>query len=156
MTTIRQFLGSRDIQQIALHLVFPSSNIVVVSAVDAEERWPLVVEGPEHHINFLKPLMLKMVKMSPMPGEEGSWAGVDHKNSNRLDLFYKYGASIKDRIELLQGKFRYDVVKYADLRISEISVLEIIRDDEQIFEERITLPRGFKNGSIMLPALWLH
>lgn len=166
MANLRRFLGLEDIEYVALHAVFPESSVSLVSPVTSEERWPLVIIGPEHQINFLFPLIRKMLRESPLASDGEGWTGVNHVDAKRLNLFYVYSdekptkSSIVDerskRMELLQSKFRNDAAKYADLKIAEVSVIEVVWDDNVALTDRVSLPRNFKNGNIVLPPIWLH
>ena len=163
MGNLRRFLGLKDIEYVALYAVFPGSPAVLVSPVSLEARWPLVVEGPEHHINFLFPFL----KRSPAASDGGEWMGIEQESATRINLSYVYddaasptlvGVSKKNsmRIELIQITFRQDAAKYANLRFAEISVIEVVWEDRVAMHDRVDLPRGFKNGEITLPSIWLQ
>lgn len=166
MDNLRRFFGLNDIEYIALHAIFPLSSAVLISPVSLEDRWPLIINGPEHHINFLHPLMKHLLKSSPLSSEGEGWIGVNHVNATSLNLFYVYEdtnpSSLQPadknakRIELLQSKFRNDAAKYTSLKFSEISVIEVVWEGKIATSHRVSLPPDFKNGSITLPAVWLH
>ena len=156
---IRRFLGleDREIDKVVLYSVFPYGLITVTSSVELEDRWPVVIEGPEFQLDFLKPLILKMVKLTPEVDEFGTWIGLNREHAQRLNLFYQYGHRLCDRIELLEYKFRRDIVSYANVRLSERTRLEVICQDDSIFETTIGLPEGIKNGEIDIPSvIWQH
>lgn len=171
MDGLRKFLGLKDIEYVALHKVFPGSLAVLISPVSLEDRWPLIIQAPEHHINFLHPLMKRMLKDSPLSEEGGGWIGVNHPDATSLNLFYVYEDYVSStleltaknarRIELLQSKFRNDAARYAGLMFSHVSVIEVAWEDKQVSMRgdvslRVSLPPDFKNGSIVLPLVYLH
>ena len=171
MDTIREFLGLLDIEYIALHLVFPGSLATLASPVIAEGQWPVVIEAPEHQINFLYPLIRRMLKKTPLSDDGEGWVGVMHRDATHLNLYYSYEDPRRStitlleknirRLELLQSKFRADAARYADLMFEKISLVEIVSEKmTPIFKEpmveRVELPPGFKNGTITLPTIWLH
>jgi hypothetical protein len=166
VSRLRRFLGIRDIEYVALRAALPHSSVVLASPVSDEEVWPMVIQGPEHQINFLHPLLVKMQKLSPFLSHGEGWVGVNHESATKLNLFYVYGDKkpvLSDpkeekskKIELLISKFRYDAAKYANLRFAEISVIEVVWNGDVALSGRISLPTGFENGTIILPEIWLH
>ena len=152
---IREFFGLRDkeIDRVALYSVFPWSAIVVVMSVELEDRWPLIIEGPDFQLDFLEPLVSKMVKSSPKADEFGSWVGLYRKNQSQLRLFYRHGWRIQDHIELLEHKFRRDIISYSNVRLSYSSLLEVVCGREAILQAKVGLPADLKNGEIEIPSV---
>lgn len=151
---LRPFLGSADIlQRVAVKKVFPASGIVVLSPVEIHDAWPAVVlEGPEFQINFLYDFLLNLAgKTSSV--EDGKWTGVCKKNAERIDLFYTRGKYWWERILLAEYVFRADAMAYANLKLSEVSELEMVYNNQTTTFTEIPLPDGVKNGEIDLPAI---
>lgn len=124
----RVFLGVDDSQKIILRQVFYGSPLIIVSPVGVPSETYLYVEGPKNHLQFLFPYLVKLVKQAPTdPKDEwGTWTGVEGYNeTGKITLFYHYGASLLDRMTLLEHSFRRDVVFYCGLRLANPSLLEV-------------------------------
>lgn len=151
----RRFYGKEDVQQIALHSVFPATPLTVVSPIELAKEIPLVIEGPADYLTFFYPFFLKLIKLSPIDheGRWGTWGGVTPPHDNRIDLTYHYGWSRIDRLELLEHKFRRDAVFYCDLKLCEETILEVVHFGLTRLRVMLSLPEELSaNGTIVYPA----
>lgn len=150
----RKFYGKEDVQQIALRNIFPATPLTVVSPIDLVHELPLVIEGPHDHLKFFFPFFRKLVKLNPVDpeGRWGTWSGITFSDDNRIDLSYRYGYSRTDRFELLEHKFRRDIVFYCDLKLCEETILEIIQFN-RMDRIMLSLPEELPaNGTIVYPV----
>ena len=156
-TYIRPYCGNVDDQRVTIYGAFPGSPIVVVSPVEIHDPWPaIVLQGPEFQINFLYEYLLRLIEATACE-ESNKWHGIFRRTAERTDIFYKYGEGPWSRIELMEYKFRRDVMRYADIKLAETSILEIVYASQDIFRKPIALPEGVKNGQIELPLVeFLH
>lgn len=151
----RKFYGKEDVQQVTLRSVFPATPITVVSPVDLAKELPLVIEGPADHLTFFYPFFLKLITLSPLDhdGRWGTWGEVTPPHDNRIDLSYHYGYSRVDRFELLEHKFRRDIVFYCDLKLCEETILEIIHFGVMKLHVTLSIPEELSaNGTIVYPT----
>lgn len=151
----RKFYGKSDVQQIALYSVFPNTPLTVVSPIELAKKLPLVIEGPADHLNFFYPFFLKLIKLSPIDheGRWGTWGGVTPPHENHIDLFYHYGWSFVDRFELLEHKFRRDIVFLCDIKLCEETILEVVCFSLVRTRVTLALPEELPhNGSIVYPT----
>jgi len=155
--SIRPFLGNNDIQRVTLYGAFQGSRVNIVSPVEIHDPWPaIVIEGPEFQVNFLHSYLLKLVSAT-VSKDDDKWDGVYRKNAERTDLFYKYSKEPWSRVELMEHRFRRDAMLYGNLKLAEVSLLEIIYADKQVFSQSIGLPIGLKNGEVEIPIVaFLH
>ncbi|TSC78450.1 MAG: hypothetical protein G01um101429_781 [Parcubacteria group bacterium Gr01-1014_29] len=159
----RAFLGTSDTQKIVLHPVFYGSPLSVISPVEAPSETCLYIEGPQDHLQFLFPYLIRLVKQAPIDPQDnwGTWTGVEgYQKTGKLILFYHYGASFADRIFLLEHHFRRDSVFYCGLKLADISFLDVFcRRANFKWYDRFTLtclPEELeKNGIIEFPQLQL-
>ncbi len=107
-----------------------------------------------------------MLRNSPLSECGEGWTGVNHIDASKLYLFYVYEdrkpvlvneiSERSRRIELLVSKFRSDAAKYADLKFRDVSVIEVVWEDNIALSDRVALPKDFNNGKIVLPPIWLQ
>ncbi len=153
---IRKFLGKADVQRITLYGIFPGSNITLASPFEYHKAWPsIVVQGFEFQLNFLYFYLEKFIRREPAEGAVG-WNGILRQSGERVDMTY----SIDSRdpaslIELMEYRFMRDAMIRARLKLSEISILEVVREDKIIFREPVGLPERIENGDIELPLVEL-
>jgi len=122
------------------------------------EKWEngIAIEGPEHHLEFLYPYLLKLVKSSGISEEFGTWTGVKWANENWLNLYFMFGQSLKSMLELLEHKLRRDIVTFCDLKLSEKAVLSVVDHDEPLVVRILDLPYKLsKNGTVEFPPIIL-
>ena len=152
--TIRKFLGNDDVQRITLYGVFPQSNITLTSPVDYHKPWPdVVLQGPEFQLNFLYEYLRKLIGVGSANGSV-CWNGILRQTSDRIDL--TCARDEKDPIsllELMEYRFRCDAMIYSKLKLSEVSILEIVYEEKKLFREPISLPGDIINGDIELPII---
>ena len=156
----REFLGRADGQKLILYPVFSGSPLSVISPIEAPPETYLLVEGPQVHLKFLFPYLVRLVKQAPADPDDmwGTWTGVESfEHTGKLTLFYHHGKAFADRALLLEHHFRRDIVFYSDLRLSEVSFLELCYKDTRVNQHRfvvIGLPEELEqNGSIEFPLL---
>ena len=144
-------------QHITLRSVFPLTSLSISSPLEAPREACLCVEGPKEHLLFLHPHLINLVKQTLYREHDhwGVWVGVQqHDRPPKLVLWYKFGTSLFDKIELLEHKFRRDIVFYSDLKLAEASVLEVVCFGHTLIKSVIGLPEELeKNGSITFPLL---
>lgn len=154
----REFLGTNDSQKIVLRSAFSKSPLVVVSPIETGSRTCLQVEGPKDHLMFLYSFLLMLVKQTPYDPSFrwGTWTGVEgFEETGKLTLFYQYGLSLMDRIQLLEHHFRRDIAFYCDLKLAEVSFLDVVlKNKEVLYNVVVGLPEELeRNGSIEFPFL---
>ncbi len=152
----RWFQGLKDDQAVIVSNVFEGSPIALASGIGLlEDRENgIVIEGPSHHLKFLYPFLLRLRNDSIDSNEFGFWVGVTWSKSKEwLNLFYLFGDSLRDRIELLEHKFRRDIAFSCDLRLSEKARM-IVRLGTKIQAWDIGLPEELgENGHIKFPQI---
>ncbi|MDO8522996.1 MAG: hypothetical protein Q7S12_01765 [bacterium] len=155
--TIRNFFGNTDIQRITLYGIFPGSNVTLTSPFEDHKAWPnMVVQGWEFHLDLLYPHLEKLIRHEQAEGAVG-WNGIIRSGYDRIDMTYAI-----DRndpvclIELMEYRFKCDAMIRAQLKLSEVSILEVVREDKILCREPIGLPEGIKNGDIELPLVILN
>lgn len=151
----RKFYGVSDVQHITLYPVFPATPVSVSSPVEASRETCVCVEGPEEHLSFLYPHLINLVKQSSYREHDrwGTWMGVQRGSQGSLViLWYQFGTSLMDRIELLEHKFRRDLVFYSDLKLADMSFLEVVCFGHTLLKSVIGLPEELeRNGTIVFP-----
>lgn len=152
----RWFEGLKDDQAVIVSNVFEGSPIAVASGIGLlEDRENgIVIEGPSHHLKFLYPFLLKLRNDSIDSNEFGIWVGVTWAKTKKwLNLFYLFGDSLRDRMELLEHKFRRDIAFSCGLRLSEKARM-IVRVGTRIDGWDIGLPEELEeNGHIEFPQI---
>ncbi len=157
MSKSKPFFGSQIVDHVALYALFPGSPIEIIAPAEFDEGWPLIVAGPQFQIEFLYSYLLEVVRKSPISKEEGNWQGIYRVSEEQANLFYRRG-DLLGRLRLIEERFRRDLVLYANLRISEKSVLEIFHGRLGVVERiTIDLPEGVQNGDIEVPRFaWIN
>jgi len=152
----RWFEGLKDDQAVIVKNVFEGSSIVISSGVGLleDQENGLVIDGPSHHLKFLHPYLIKLRNDSIDSNEFGIWVGVTwSRDKKALNLFYLFGKSLKDRIELLDHKFRRDVVSSCNLRLSAKARI-MVRLGTVMESWDLGLPAELEeNGHIEFPRL---
>jgi len=156
-TRERHFLGQQDYQAVIVQNIFSGSPIVVSSGIHLFENREngITIEGPENHLKFLYPHLLKLVKTSSDSDKFGTWTGVKWADETWLNLYYLFGNSLGDQLELLEHKLRRDIVFLCDLKLSEKAVLMVRNDNkEPLLVKDLKLPEELSaNGTIEFPYL---
>jgi len=152
----RWFEGLKDDQAVIVSNVFEGSPIAVC------QRYRVIGRsgernshrGPTHHLKFLYPFLLKLRNDSIDSKEFGIWVGVTWAKTKKwLNLFYVFGDSFRDRMELLEHKFRRDIAFSCGLRLSEKARM-IVRVGTRIDGWDIGLPEELEeNGHIEFPQI---
>ncbi len=152
----RWFKGLKDEQVVIVSNIFVGSPIAVTSGIGVlEDRENgMMIEGPSHHLKFLYPFLIKLRGDSIDSNEFGIWVGVTWaKDKKWLNLFYLFGNSLRDRMELLEHKFRRDIAFSCGLRLSERARM-IVRLGTRVDGWDLGLPDGLEeNGRIEFPRL---
>src|SRR3989344_577604 len=134
----RVFLGVSDPQKIVLQPVFYRSPLIVVSPIEAPTKTCLHIEGPIKHLQFLFPYLVRLVKQAPVDPDDrwGTWIGVEgYEAIGKLTLFYCHGNSFSDRALLLQQHFRRDVAFYCDLKLADVSFLDVTLQNKSVLHD---------------------
>ena len=158
----RTFYGIHDVQYIAVRDVFAASPVTIASPIDRVNQIPLMIEGPKDHLNFFYYFFLKLLKYTPLPDEQegwGSWVRLEPPTHSApsIKLWYQYGHSYIDRMELLEHKFRRDVVFHCDLMLADWAILEVTIFGKDLLRTTIFLPEELpRNGTIVIPQHTLH
>ncbi|MDO8663929.1 MAG: hypothetical protein Q7K44_00010 [Candidatus Liptonbacteria bacterium] len=155
--TIRKFFGNTDVQRITLYGIFPGSNITLTSPFEGHKAWPnIVVQGLEFHLDLLYPHLEKLIRREPAEGVAG-WNGIIRSGYDRIDMTHTTDCHDPvSMIELMEYRFKCDAMVRAQLKLSEVSILEVVREDKVLFREPIGLPEGIKNGDIELPLVIIN
>ena len=152
----RYFKGSKDDQAIIVRNVFEGSSITISSAIGLlEDRENgMMIDCPSHHLKFLYPYLVRLRNDSIDSSDFGFWVGVIwSKDKKWLNLYYLFGNSLMDRIELLEHKFRRDIVFSCGLKLSQNARL-MVRMGTKIESWEVGLPRDLQtNGHIEFPQL---
>lgn len=152
----RFFEGTKDDQAVIVRNVFEGSPITVSSGIGLlEDRENgIMIEGPNHHLKFLHPFLVRLRNDSIDSNEFGFWVGVTWSKAKEwLNLFYLFGDSLRDKIELLEHKFRRDIVSSCGLKLSERARV-IVRMGTRIESWNVGLPKELeKNGHIEFPQI---
>ena len=150
------FEGIKDNQAVIVRNVFEGSPITVASGIGlVEDRENgIMIEGPIHHLKFLHPYLVQLKGDSIDSNEFGFWVGVTWSNTKKwLNLFYLFGDSLRDKIELLEHKFRRDMVSSCGLKLSERARV-IVRLGTRIEGWDVGLPKELgMNGHIEFPQI---
>lgn len=152
----RYFKGLKDDQAVIVRNVFEGSSITVSSSIGLleDQENGVMIEGPSHHLKFIHPYLVRLRNDSIDSNDFGFWVGVTWaKDKKWLNLYYLFGSSFKDRIELLEHKFRRDIVFSCGLKLSEKARL-MVRLGTKIESWDVGLPRDLQtNGHIEFPRL---
>ena len=157
----RTFYGIHDVQYIAVRDVFAASPVTIASPIDRVNQIPLMIEGPKDHLDFFYRLFPKLFKQSlfdKMRGR-GGWIRLEPPTSSSpwITLWYKYGRSLVDHVELLEHKFRRDAAVYCDLMLADWAILEVTIFGKDLLRTTIFLPEELpRNGTIVIPQHTLH
>ncbi len=152
----RWFQGLNDDQAVIVSNVFQGSPIAVATGIgllDDRENG-IVIEGPSHHLKFLYPFLIRLRNDSIDSNEFGFWVGVTwSRDKTSLNLFYLFGDSLRDRMELLEHKFRRDIAFSCNLKLSEKARM-IVRMGTRVQAWDIGLPEELpENGRIEFPQI---
>ena len=154
----RDFAGIKDEQAVIVGNVFENSPITIATGLGVlEDRENgIMIEGPAHHLKFLYPYLVKLLNDSIDGKDFGLWVGVTWSRDKKwLNLFYLFGSSLRDQIELLEHKFRRDAVSSCDLMLNARASL-IVRNREKVLVQEIGLPEELsENGKIVFPSFIL-
>ncbi len=152
----RFFNGLKDDQAVIVRNVFEGSSIIVSSGIGLlEDRENgVMIEGPGHHLKFIYPYLVRLRNDSIDSNDFGFWVGVTwSKDKKWLNLFYLFGNSLRDRIELLEHKFRRDIAFSCGLKLS-VKARLMVRLGTKIESWDVGLPRDLQtNGHIEFPRL---
>ena len=144
-------LGDESEGLIVLSSVFPKSPIVLVSAFELEDDLPLTIEGPEFQLDFLAPYISAMLKARNFSEEHFSWIELKRKNREILNLFYRFGFSLRDRLDIVSNIFRRKLALYSGIELALTSEPKVVFGNDRNFSVEIGLPAGIKNGTIKIP-----
>ena len=156
---LRHFRGYQDEEAIILLNAFPDSPVVVSGGVGLVDdlklgQDALLIEGPRHQLKFLLPRLASLRNDSIDSSVLGFWSGAHWGNDGKnLELYYVFGISLRDRIELLTEKFRRDMISSCQLMLSETSSIVVKLRGEIIVHQKLNLPLGAENGIIKLPKI---
>ena len=147
------YRGKSDSQRVSIYGMFPYTPIFAVAPITHGDGSPIVLYGPSDHLRSLYPHMLNVVKKSEVDprGYIGTWVSLQ-KFPDRLEAFYQFGQSVSDQIVLLEHKLRTDLAFIANLRLSDVAILEVMYGDRSIVKAHVLLPEELvgENGTILL------
>lgn len=165
----RVFHGKSDTQRITIFPLQPFTEISVSYPVDFAQDTSMCFEGPRDQLDFLYPFLKDLTQIwnqsyaDTKPGEWyededadrrwwGMWTHVEWRQALSMTvLWYRFGGSRVDRMELLHRKLQRDLVFHENIRLSETSLLEMMYFGKVVFTKEFGLPEESKNGTIVFP-----
>ncbi|MBI4709286.1 MAG: hypothetical protein HY764_03735 [Candidatus Portnoybacteria bacterium] len=143
------FKKTEDDWAIILKNVFPDSNLIVSTPVFVEDRTKLFVEGNKMHLEAVFEHLAKLPGLKPDEICFGKWEAVMPPDPDVI-IYYRAFSQV-DKIQLLSLVLREHLIRFCNLRLSEISHLIVIKGGHCIFDDFIPLPERIGNGAISLP-----
>lgn len=150
----RLFRGRADSRRISLYRLFPRSEIVFSTPfAESDKIHRLVVEGEPASLDALGEYLRRLALKEYIEERAfGRWYGFGpHETTGGLVVYYDTFDKPVNQYQLLVFVLRRHLVKFCNLRLTEVSVIRSVLDGKQVLEENIGLSPDIGNGTIELP-----
>jgi len=149
----RNFRGSNDETAIVLNKIFPGSSLKISTPTElCEHRSRVFIDGEPEHQEIIFEYLKKLLKAGVTEKYFGEWIGITPPDENPPRTIMHYEArEILDNLQLLCFVLPRQLATICDLCLSRESELIVRTKGYIVLHEKISLPRDFTNGNVLLP-----